>query len=470
MSGCPTVGIVGGGFSGAAVAWHLARVSAPANVVIFEPNATLGAGLAYGPGDPAWRINVPAGKMTLLPDDPGHFERWVANGNHLAIDPEAYGEDGQPYPRRSLFGEYVDEHLRPFLRRGQVRHVRQAVKSARHESGRWRVVTEDGQSFEIDRLVIASTHPKPGFPAELSALRGHPRVVDDALRHEAIARIDRDARVLVVGSGLTAADVVAALKARGHSGRITLISRRGLLPRGQSPTPVEPFGDFSTNPSVTALGLLVRIRRAIGAAAAEGIGWHAVLDAVRTQGDGVWNGLALAERRRLLRHLRAFWDVHRFRIAPQVDVVLRAALTSGEAVHLRASLKGARLDGNELVVDLLNRRTGALLSLAVDVIVIATGPAHGKVIDSQPYLTDLRDAGWLRADPTALGLATSRTGRAIAADGRPVDTLFVAGPLARGTFGELMGLPQVSDYALFIADQLRDGLPVFTDADVHTPA
>jgi len=51
----PTIGIVGGGFSGAAVAWHLARASAPANIVVFEPNGTLGAGLAYGPGDLAWR-------------------------------------------------------------------------------------------------------------------------------------------------------------------------------------------------------------------------------------------------------------------------------------------------------------------------------------------------------------------------------------------------------------------------------
>ena len=87
-------------------------------------------------------------------------------------------------------------------------------------------------------------------------------------------------------------------------------------------------------------------------------------------------------------------------------------------------------------------------------VIIATGPAHGDILRAQPYLRELAEAGLVALDQTGLGLRTSRQGRAIGLTGQPEPTLFVAGPLARGTFGELMGLPQVSTYARFIADEL----------------
>ena len=62
----PTIAIVGGGFSGAVLAWHLHR-AAPGkhNIVIVEPRDEIGRGLAYDSFDPAHRINVPALKMNL---------------------------------------------------------------------------------------------------------------------------------------------------------------------------------------------------------------------------------------------------------------------------------------------------------------------------------------------------------------------------------------------------------------------
>lgn len=88
-----------------------------------------------------------------------------------------------------------------------------------------------------------------------------------------------------------------------------------------------------------------------------------------------------------------------------------------------------------------------------DAVVVTTGPAHNAVIDSQPYLADLA-VGDSRCS-TPPGSASGATNmRLLDRGGSPVPGLYVAGPLARGTFGELMGLPQVSEHAALVAAEI----------------
>jgi uncharacterized NAD(P)/FAD-binding protein YdhS len=448
----PTVAIIGGGFSGAAVAYHLARAKVPANLIVFEPRERIGAGLAYGGDDPVYRVNVPATRMSLLPDDDAHFARWLASSGVPAQDPGALsGEDA--FPRRQDFGRYVHETLRPFLAEGRVRHVRDAVVSVRRVSDAWLVRTTGRETF-ADLVVIATTHPGPALPAELRGLSNDPRLVADPLEDDALNRVSNNERVLVVGSGLTAADIIATLDARGHRGRIVMISRRGLRSLGHPSRAFPPEGDFIAKPARSATELLDAVRRAVRRATAAGRTWHPVFDAARAQGEGIWRALTPDARRRVVRHLRPFWDIHRFRIAPQIDAVLERKLADGSLGLRKARLGAAEAQTAGIAIDLRDVRRKATTRETFDRIIVATGPAHGDILRLQPYLSELADAGYVVPDAMGPGLTTSRNGRAIGASGGLEPTLFVAGPLARGTFGELMGLPQVSNYALFIAEEV----------------
>jgi uncharacterized NAD(P)/FAD-binding protein YdhS len=61
----------------------------------------------------------------------------------------------------------------------------------------------------------------------------------------------------------------------------------------------------------------------------------------------------------------------------------------------------------------------------------------------------------VRPDHAGLGVDTSADGLAIDSQGSPVPGLLVAGPLAQGRVGELMGLPEVVRHAVFIAGEIH---------------
>ncbi len=444
------VAVIGGGFCGAFCAAELAAAAqGPVAITVLEPRASLGGGVAYSATDPSHRINVPAARMILFPEDPTHFDAWVRQNGVLEEDPAALWPDGNAYPRRDVFGRYVAGLL---AARGEARpevtmaHIRdKAVGAIRNKRG-WVVRRAGGESLRADVVVLAVSHPAPRPPGLIAALGPGPEIIANPWAPGALDGIGLEDEVVIIGTGLTMADMVATLSRRGHSGRITAFSRRGQLSRGHA---------FVTNPPAffanraapeTALGLSRQIRAFVAEAAARGLPWQVVLDDVRANAKTLWQALDVTERRRLLRHLRSFWDAHRYRVAPQVEAAVAARRADGALNVLAASLRAAARRGKRIEIVLHPRMAPAdrLVTRLADAVIITTGPAHGGVVAGNPVLADLAGQGALRADPLGLGIAVDGQGRALGADGVGDDTLYVAGPLARERYGELMGLPQVA--------------------------
>ena len=417
-------------------------------MTLVEPNAVPGAGLAYSTTDPVHRVNVAAGRMSLFTELPDHFDAWLRDRGMPRSDPDGALPDGRLFPRRALYGRYVNETLQSAIRlaRADVRHVRQRAVAARPEGAGFRIDLDDGGTVEADLLVLAVSHTAPDLPRFLQACKGDAWLIADPWQPGALDAMPRDSDILVVGTGLTGCDVIASLRARGCRGRIVAVSRRGLLPRPRTMLPVSSFGVFDQAPADNALALLRRVRAAVAEAGRLGRPWEDVIAALRDQARIVWGSLPVPERRRLLRHLRPFWDVHRFQSAPQIDRVVHDELASGGLELLAATPLAAERTDRGFSVTLHPRGTLPVTRILRDVaaIVNCTGPGHRSVVDSHPVLRSLNRAGALEADPMALGIAVDALSRVIRPDGVAWDRLFVVGPLARGTHGELMGLPQVS--------------------------
>ncbi|WP_420067039.1 FAD/NAD(P)-binding protein [Serratia ureilytica] len=443
--------VIGGGFTGAALAIQLARGAV--DVTVIEPRAAPGYGVAYSTTEPTHRINVPADRMQLADEPAGDFDRWYRLGGGLVADPQALWRDGKAYPQRGAFGRYVEERFHQAAQSGRarLRHLRDRALHLQPQAQGATVITAGGERLWGDYVVLATSHPPPALPRQIAPeLARDARLIANPWAAEALDEVEPGEALAIVGTGLTMADTVAALHRRGHRGPITAFSRHGLLPR---PNAEGEYPTWSFAPSAGLRDGVRQVRLEVARAARQRVPWQAVLDAVRAQGQRLWQALTPTEQQRFLRHLRAYWDVHRYRLAPQVSTLLAEQQAAGTLQVLAARLRWAERTPQGVRLTILPRQ-GAERALQAQRLLITTGPAHAGLIAASPLLRSLAEQGALRADPLGLGLWVNADSQAIGGDGLANPRLLVAGPAARGRFGELMGLPQVAEHAESVARHL----------------
>lgn len=471
--------VVGGGFTGASAALQLWQAQAgPLELTVVEPQAGLGRGLAYATADPQHRLNAPTFVHTLLPEDLWHFTRWCEARQVLRDDPEALWPDGGVYLRRARLAEYTADTLAEAAARAapgrRLRHLADRVCAIDGLPDAPLVHTAGGVRLAADLVVLATGHPAPRLPAALAALGGDPRAIVDAFTPGRLAAVPRGARVGVLGSGLSALDALSTLLAQGHAGPITVWSRHGLRPRPQAPWPAPLQGAGAAPPGTERPGgtllldrvmgpppawlpaepsvraWLAALRAEVRRLASDGQPWQAAFDGLRDPLWQLWPRLPLAEQRRALRHLKPWYDVHRYRVPPQNDALVRAAEAAGRVVFERARVLGGEPGPAGLHLRLQAPATESMAEL--DVLVNATGLEPAAALVQNPLLVQLLADGRLVRDPPGLGVAVTAGGAACDAGGRPQARLRVIGPLTLGSFGDPVG-------AYFIAAQVRRMLP-----------
>lgn len=441
--GAPRVAILGGGFSGAALAIQLARAGG-VNVTLVEPNA-VGRGVAYAT-DPAHLLNVPAAKMSLFPDAPEDFLAW-AHGQGLAAAPSTF------LPRVAYGAYVVDTFAR--VAAATTRVVRARVGAIEPGGATWTIRLDGGEVLEADVVVLATGNPAPADPPGLAGVVSSARYVRDPWRRGALDAVAPDEAILLVGTGLTALDVLVSLRERGHHGPIRALSRRGLLPQPHLEAGGLPAAAPVALPAGATLEDIVRLVHTAGrGAAARGQAWQGVVDGLRGATSSLWAGLTPAERSRFLRHLRPYWEVHRHR-AP--DVVLRHArqLRAGGDLEIVAGrLVSGTFDASGIEVTIRRRGAAGTELARYDRVVNTTGPDTDLARGGGPLLQGLLRRGVLLQDPDRLGLRTDPSGAALRGDGTAHADLFVLGQARRADLWEHTAVPDLSKGAAALATLL----------------
>lgn len=413
---------------------HLAqRLGASAEIHLFERGDAFARGIAYGTRNERLLLNVAVAGMSAHEGDPGHFLRWLEGAGHAVA--------ANTFLPRCLYGAYLQDVLG---RCPGITAVTAEVRKLAVDGEGVGLDLSDGRRVRVDHAVLCVGNFPPVSPVERRLARAcRPRYITNPWSDEGPAAIGEQDGVVLVGTGLTMVDIVLALDGRGHRGPLTALSRHGLLPAAHRATDPSDAG-FRLDDMPTSMTALFRlVREAAREEVRRGGDWRSVVDALRPHTQALWRRLPLVERRRFLRHVKSYWEVHRHRLAPEVADRMERLRREGRlavvAGHVREVAPGP--EGIRVVL----RRRGERHLQTVDAgwIVNCSGPAldYKRIVD--PLLRSLFKAGLVRPGPLSLGLDVTDDYRLIDAAGRASPRLFALGPPLRGVLWETTAVPDI---------------------------
>ncbi|WP_051504126.1 FAD/NAD(P)-binding protein [Sphingomonas jaspsi] len=440
MDGDRTIIIIGGGFSGAALAIQLAARGIPSTIV--EARGQVARGAAYSTRDDEHLLNVPAGKMSLWPGRPHDFAEHV----------EEDGLGPQDFVSRRRFGEYVAAELARAATVGCVRVVRDRAVSARPDGEGWSVTLANGDRLDGAGLVLANGNQPPS-PVPVDGLADERRI-DNPWSPEgraAIARLAQSgAPLLLLGTGLTMVDVALTLDRADYAGRATALSRRGQLPRAhvaQALTPLPtPIDEVPASLAAMVGWLRARAEKADD--------WRAAIDGMRPVTQAIWQRLSVSEQSRFLRHLRPWWDVHRHRIAPQAAAVVEAMVGDGrlEIVAGRA-VRAIEADGLARIE--VARRGGGTGVVEAAAVINCTGPLASLAKADDPLLQQMLGDELVMVDELGIGVKVDEGDRLAG-----LQRAWGIGPVTKGKHWEITAVPDIRLQAERIAGDIAANLAV----------
>lgn len=481
--------IIGGGPSAACVVEAVACHIAPeiqVDITVFDPGPHLWRGWVFQPDGDEVLANVPMAEMSVRAWDQEHGNRWLREQGMSEL---ATGTAVLP---RRLVGRYLESSAAQAIATMQAMgsQVQVETKAVRHltvTDGVMRVRGEGWESGPFDHAVMCLGGSRSYDHYRLSGAAGF---VDSPYPlRQSLAEVPAHASVGVVGSGLTAIDVVMALRARGHQGPISLMSRKGCLPavrrkpvhhelRHLTVSRLEElhkangglgFEDLLglVNAELAEAGADIgrveaglasttrtveRLRDDLGSALEDDDpGWTVLRDAMVACGQDAWY---------LLRNEDKAW------IRASHETLMRncCPMPPSNAQRLLTMFDSGQLEMLPGVRSIAPRagggfRVGAQRDIDVDVVVAASTPADREPApEARPLLESLVSRGSAVPHPFGGVRVERTTSRLITWRGVPSDRLYGLGEITHGAYLFTFGMPVLAARAERIVGDIKKGL------------
>lgn len=467
MQQIASIAIIGGGFSGICTAMHLiAKANKPLTIYLIEKEADLCKGVAYGTSSPYHPLNVRAGRMGLFADHPEHFYAWLESHPDIwrNSDPVFHSLNITPdsFLPRKLYAVYLQNvfiEMQAFAAQKEIicHIISDCASDAILCDEKIEVKLNKHSPLFVDYMVLATgVFPNQRLPFETPALLNHTSYianiwasgVERLLHNDFAGSKGIRKKIIIIGSGLTAVDVLFTLHSFHYQGGFHFISKHGTFPEAHKEHLLPLLPDFKVTNIPTQLSdLILFFKQQLDLN--EHLDWRQLLDAFRHCTQAMWQSFSFSTRKQFMRHLFFLWNKHRHRMSPQSHELVRCyemsqalTLASGIIQEIIPLLNG------KLQVKYIDKKTDKLVIEEANCVINCAGPNYQIKYHPDPLIQQLLQKQMVIPDDMGLGLKLNQNRKlAGTAEGK----IFALGALLFGELLETTAVPEIRKQANFIA-------------------
>ncbi|HEX7816763.1 FAD/NAD(P)-binding protein [Dyella sp.] len=450
------VAIIGGGAAAATVISELLdRPSAHTLRVDWYTGTggKLARGVAYGTASDRHLLNVRAASMSLFTGKPRGFLDFAQRN-----DSSIKGTDFLP---RRMYGDYLEAEVMRVLEQAKVAgHDIQIIPFdvdgiVPEPTGVTVMQGDESRHADAAILAIGSLPPQPLSGIDDAVLASGKYIVDPWKFLADVVPDDTPRTVVVVGMGLTAADVMLELGAQWPNARFIAMSRHGHLPEAHAASPSAPLDDggelFESMRDAPDMRTWMRLVRETVEGSSD---WRTIVDGLRPHLPDLWQTLSHTERARFMRHVRWAWERVRHRMPPQVASTLDTFEREGRLRRCKGHMQAVHLAQGKLQLDIVPYHDPILAeSLQADLVIQTVGLNTDIRRTDHGLIRQLETNGHVIADPFGMGLHAEPDGRVYHKDGL-WPHFFAIGSMLRGTLWETTAIPEIRQQARSLAERL----------------
>ena len=321
--------------------------------IIFEKNGADAIGAGFSDFNDNYILNVAVKKMSPFENQPNDFLDFLQENF-----PDIYEKNGADgYVPRNIYGQYLKKLRDDFFQLADdlkinYEFIEQQVIDI--EEG-FKIITAL-DIIEADEVVISSSFVQ----SQLNYCDNDEKLISplwskNSKNFHQKNNFNGDDKICIIGTGLSAIDVLVGLNAKNFSGKIYAISRRGNFPKShffQQNLEIKQDLIDLINIDDAKLGILnisLKFRKYLRKNKEYDL--RNLIDSIRGKTKALWHNLDEKNKRNFLKKILPYWNIFRHRVPNSSLEIVSEMIKNNRLEIVKSSAKSISKKGDKFIIN-----------------------------------------------------------------------------------------------------------------------